>query len=31
MPTVDAAFLSDVRVLAAYLVFCGSYLVFAIG
>jgi hypothetical protein len=31
MPTVDAAFLSDARVLAAYLVFCGSYLVFAIG
>jgi Na+/H+ antiporter NhaD/arsenite permease-like protein len=31
MPPVDSALLSDARVLAAYLVFFGSYVVFAIG
>jgi len=31
MPTVSSALLSDARILAAYLVFFGSYLVFALG
>ena len=31
MPSVDAAILSDVRALAAYLIFFGSYFVFALG
>jgi Na+/H+ antiporter NhaD/arsenite permease-like protein len=31
MPPIDPAFLSDARVLAAYLIFAGSYVVFAIG
>ena len=31
MPSVSAALLSDARVLAAYLIFLGSYIVFALG
>jgi Na+/H+ antiporter NhaD/arsenite permease-like protein len=31
MPAVDAALLSDARVIAAYLIFASSYVVFAIG
>jgi hypothetical protein len=31
MPPVDPAFLSDARVLAAYLIFARSYFVFALG
>jgi Na+/H+ antiporter NhaD/arsenite permease-like protein len=31
MPPVDPAFLSDPRVLAAYLIFAGSYVLFALG
>jgi Na+/H+ antiporter NhaD/arsenite permease-like protein len=31
MPSVDAAILSDARTLAAYLIFFGSYFVFALG
>ncbi len=31
MPPPDAAFLSDLKVLAAYLIFAGSYFVFALG
>ena len=31
MTAVDSALLSDARVLAAYLIFLGSYIVFAIG
>jgi Na+/H+ antiporter NhaD/arsenite permease-like protein len=31
MPSVDAALLSDAKTLAAYLVFFGSYIVFAVG
>ncbi len=31
MPSVNPALLSDARVLAAYLIFCGSYVVFALG
>ena len=31
MPAVDPVLLSDARVLAAYLIFPGNYVVFAIG
>jgi Na+/H+ antiporter NhaD/arsenite permease-like protein len=31
MPSIDPVLLSDARILAAYLIFLGSYLVFAIG
>ena len=31
MPSIAPALLSDARVFAAYLIFAGSYLVFALG
>src|SRR4029450_8464608 len=31
MPSVDIVLLSDARILAAYLIFAGSYVVFALG